>query len=68
MRAVLGIISLLLVLGTMGWLAKKQLADARPASVSERVLPTPTAAQEVQQYKQAIEGLVQQPRVLPDDQ
>ena len=66
MRAAIGLISLLLVLGTMGWLAKKQLADARPAT--ERVLPAPTAAQEVQQYKQAIEGLVQQPRVVPDDQ
>lgn len=66
MRAVMGIISLLLVLTCMGWLAKKQLADARPAT--DRVLPAPSAAQEVQQYKQAIEGLVQQPRVLPDDQ
>ena len=66
MRAAIGLISLLLVLGAMGWLAKKQLADARPAT--ERVLPAPTAAQEVQQYKQAIEGLVQQPRVVPDDQ
>ena len=66
MRAAIGLISLLLVLGTMGWLAKKQLADARPAT--ERVLPAPTAAQEVQQYKQAIEGLVQQPRAVPEEQ
>ena len=66
MRAVMGIISLLLVLTSMGWLAKKQLADARPAT--DRELPAPSAAQEVQQYKQAIEGLVQQPRVLPDEQ
>ena len=63
MRAAIGIISLLLVLVAMGVLAKKQLESARPAT--ERVQPAPTAAQEVQQYKQAIEGLTQ-PRAMPE--
>ena len=63
MRAALGIMSLVLVLATMGWLAKKQLASARPAALA--VQPAPTAAQEVQQYKQAIEGLTQ-PRPMPE--
>lgn len=66
MRAAIGIISLLLVLAVMGLLAKKQLSEARPAT--QPVRPAPTAAQEVQQYKQAIEGLTQQPRPIPDDQ
>lgn len=66
MRAAIGIISLLLVLAMMGLLAKKQLSEARPAA--SPVQPAPTAAQEVQQYKQAIEGLVQQPRAVPEEQ
>lgn len=63
LRVVLGVVALLVALATMGLLAKKQLSDARPAI--ERVQPAPTAAQEVQQYKQAIEGLTQ-PRAMPD--
>ena len=66
MRAALGIFFLVLVQASMGGQAQKQLARARLAALA--VQPPPTAAQEVQQYKQATEGLVQQPRVLPDEQ
>ena len=84
MRAVLGIVSVLLVLAMVGLLAKKQLASTRSA-VPVLVQPaadTPNAtgvgaaappsvydqSQKVQQqYKQAVEGLMQQARPMPDD-
>ena len=82
MRAVIGMVSLLLVLAVVGLLAKKQLTGTRsavpvlvqPAGGLPNVgaaAPTTsvrTQSQQVQQqYKQAVEGLVQQPRPMPDD-
>ena len=81
MRAVIGMVSLLLVLAVVGLLAKKQLTGTRsavpvlvqPAGDLPNVgaaAPTSvrTQSQQVQQqYKQAVEGLVQQPRPMPDD-
>ena len=83
MRAVLGIVSLLLVLAVVGLLAKKQLASTRSAVP---VLVQPAAgvpdagtgvappanvrmqSQQVQQqYKQAVENALQQARPEPDD-
>ncbi len=78
MRTVLGIVSVLLVLAMVGLLAKKQLASTRSAP-PVLVQPAPDAtgaapaasvrnqSQQVQQqYKQALEGLVQQARPMPD--
>ena len=92
MRAVLGIVSLLLVLAVVGLLAKKQLSATRlavpalqqsmpPGQTSHgkatpaagTASPTAPAAsvraqsqQLQQQYKERVEGLVQQPRPMPD--
>ena len=83
MRAVLGIVSLMLVLAVVGLLAKKQLSATRmavpalqqPAPLAGADGAAPPAPASVrdqslhiqQQYKQTLEGLVQQPRPLPDD-
>ena len=82
MRAVLGIVSLLLVLAVVGLLAKKQLSATRmavPALQQSAPLagadgaapPAPTSVREQsqqvqQQYKQAVEGLMQA-RPMPED-
>ena len=80
MRAVLAIVSLLLVLAVVGVLAKKQLAathsavpllqpavPAEGAASAAGATPTVRAqSQQVQQqYQQAVEGLMQ-PRALPE--
>lgn len=78
MRAALGIVSLLLVLAIVGLLAKKQLAATRTAvpvlQAAPGAAPVPVAntvraqSQQVQQQvQQAVEGLVQQARPMPDD-
>ena len=79
MRTVLGIVSVLLVLAMVGLLAKKQLASTRsavpvlvqPAADATGAAPAASVrnqSQQVQQqYKQAVEGLVQHPRPMPDD-
>lgn len=80
MRAALGIVSLLLVLAIVGLLAKKQLAATRTAvpvlqaAPGAAPVPVPAAdtvraqSQQVQQQvQQAVEGLVQQARPMPDD-
>ena len=82
MRAVIGMVSLLLVLAVVGLLAKKQLASRRGAvPVQVQVQPAgdmpgagaaPAASvrmqgqQVQQQVKEAVEGLMQQPRPMPD--
>ena len=75
MRAVLGIVSLLLVLATVGLLAKKQLAATRtavpvlqPAADAPPGAPTVRAQSEQvqQQVKKTVEELMQQPRPMPD--
>ena len=82
MRVVLGIVSLLLVLAVVSLLAKKQLSAARMAApaLQQAVpvagadgmpLPAPASVREQsqqvqQQYKQAVEGLMQV-RPLPED-
>lgn len=77
MRAVLGIVSLLLALAIVGVLAKKQLAATRSAvpvlQQPETDAPATAAtvraqSQQVQQQvKQAVEGLMQQARPMLDD-
>ena len=94
MRAVLGMVSVLLVLAVVGLLAKKQLSATRLAvPVLQQSTPaaggagsgavppaggTDTGAAPVasvraqsqqlqQRYKETVEGLLQQPRPLPED-
>lgn len=74
MRAVFSILSLLVVVAIVGILAKKQLAGA-PAptagtglpAVEGVAAPVGTPQQQVQQYKQAVQGAMQQARPMPDD-
>jgi hypothetical protein len=76
MRAVLGILSLLMVLAVVGSLAKKQLGfGVKPIDQAGAVLPasapgaTPQqqSQQIQQQVKQSIEAAMQQGRPVPDD-
>jgi hypothetical protein len=82
MRAIFGVLGLVLVLGIVGWLAKTQLASTRQA-VPPMVVPganstsTPASApaatvrdqsqQLQQQIKQSVEAAMQQSRPMPDD-
>jgi predicted lipid-binding transport protein (Tim44 family) len=81
MRSVFGILSLLVVLAIVGLIAKKQLdASRQPAAVlavpdaaaTGDAAGKPTATvkaqseQIQQQYKQALDNAMQQPRALPD--
>ena len=80
MRAIFGVLSLLVVLAIVGVLAKKQLSAAsQPAATlavpgvaaSSDVVGQPAtvkaqSAQIQQQYKQAIDNAMQQPRPMPD--
>lgn len=79
MRAIFGVLGLLIVLAVVGVLAKKQLgiSSAAPLRMQSPVvadqavtLPaTPTGATQVQsrQIKQTLEAVMQQPRPMPDD-
>jgi Na+-transporting methylmalonyl-CoA/oxaloacetate decarboxylase gamma subunit len=61
MRVVFGALSLLLVLGIVSLLAKKQLPQDAAQS-------TPQQAQKIQQdVKQQVEAALQQPRTSADD-
>ena len=82
MRAIFGVLSLLLVLAVVGLLVKKQLASAQQA-IPALTLPTPAGAEPTptnpvatvqqqsqqiqQQYKQAIDAAMQQARPMPDE-
>jgi predicted lipid-binding transport protein (Tim44 family) len=78
MRAIFGVLGLVLVLGIVGWLAKTQLASNRQA-VPSLVVPgaEPSSAplgnareqsqQIQQQIKQSVEAAMQQARPMPDD-
>lgn len=74
MRAVFGVLSLLIVVAVIGLLAKKQLSPApvRVAPADTGVtLPAPAAGaapqQQVQQVRQQIESTLQQARPMPED-
>lgn len=74
MRIVFGVLSLLVVVAIIGILAKKQLGagvapKTPPAAAAGTGAPTlsGTPQQQVQQFKQAVEVQVQQPRAMPDD-
>lgn len=81
MRAVFGLVGLVVALAIMGVLVKKQLAATRapvpalqaPAAPGSAAAPAATGnvreqSQQVQQQvKQQVEGLMQQARPMPDD-
>ncbi|OOG39845.1 hypothetical protein [Polaromonas sp. A23] len=72
MRAVFGVLSVLIVVLIVGLLVKKQLSPA-PVKVAPAdagvTLPVPAAApqQQVQQVRQQIESTLQQARPMPED-
>ena len=77
MKAVFGIVGLLVVLVIVGLLARKQIAGvapAPPAPVPSVGTPSDTAAKpagspahQVEQVRRSVEGLMQQPRPLPEE-
>ncbi|WP_287877379.1 hypothetical protein [Acidovorax sp.] len=81
MRAVFGLVGLVVALAIVGVLAKKQLAATRtpvpalqlPVAPGSAAAPAPAGtvraqSQQVQQQvKQQVEGLMQQARPMPDD-
>ncbi len=62
MKAAFGLISLLVVLGVIALLARKQLA-AVPAA-SQQAQPAQAAPQQI---KQQLDAVMQQPREVPQD-
>ena len=69
MRALVGTLSLLVVLAIVGWLVNKQLTSPRvvasPAGIS--TTPQQQSQQPQQQFKQVVEGVMQQHRTMPED-
>ena len=78
MRAVFGVLGLVVALALVGWLARAQLASNRqavpalsvpgaaPASAPATVREQSQQIQ--QQFKQSVEAAMQQARPVPDDQ
>ena len=72
MRMAFGAVSLLIVVAIIGLLAKKQLgavSGAPPAATATQgvTAPTGTPKQQVDQVKQSVESLMQQPRPATDE-
>ena len=74
MRAIFGVLSLLLVVAIVGILAKKQLgagvAPVVPVVEGAPALPGPaptTPKQQVEQFQKAAEAAIQAPRPMPDE-
>jgi hypothetical protein len=69
MRAVFGILGLLAVVLVVGVLAKKQLgAGVAPgAGGTESSAPAATPKQQVRQFEQAVQGVMQQARPMPEN-
>ncbi len=75
MRVIFGVLSLLVVVAVIGMLAKKQLGAVAPAAAPSAgvaagtmAAPTGTAQQQVQQFRQAVDSVMQQARPMPEDQ
>jgi type II secretory pathway pseudopilin PulG len=68
MRAIFGVVGLLVVVVIVGMLAKKQLAGVAPraANGTEAAAPAATPQQQVKQFEQAVQGAMQQARPMPD--
>jgi hypothetical protein len=68
MRAVFTVLGLVVVLAIVGVLAKKQLgAGVAPAAGGAATGPAATPQQQVQQFRQAAEGAMQQARPMPEN-
>lgn len=72
MRAIVGVLGLLMVVVIVGLLVKKQLgsgvAPAVPAVPGAPVAaPAASPQEQVQQFKNAAEAALQQPRPMPED-
>ena len=77
MRAIFGVLGLVVALGIVGWLAKTQLVSTRQAIPSlaapgaEPVAPAANlreqSQQMQQQVKQSLDAAMQQARPMPDD-
>ena len=71
MRAIFGVLSLLVVVAVVGVLAKKQLsagvAPPMTGTAAGSSAPAGTPKQQVQQFEQAVQGAVQQARPMPDN-
>jgi hypothetical protein len=71
MRIVFGVLSLLVVVAIVGVLAKKQLQAVSPSApgTSAQGVTTPggTPKQQVEQVKQKVESILQQPRPSGDE-
>jgi hypothetical protein len=69
MRALFGIVSLLVVLAIVGVLAKKQLGGTTAVApgATPGATPQQQSQQIQQQVKQSVEGAMQQARPMPDD-
>jgi hypothetical protein len=73
MRAIFGVVGLLLVVAIVGVLVKKQLGSgvAPPAASSAApgvAAPVGTPKQQVEQFQKAVEGAMQAaPRPMPDE-
>ena len=75
MRALFGVLGLLLVVAVVGFLAKKQLSSVAAPPLMPAVVGAPATAdgkpatpqQTVQQFQQAVQGQMQQARPMPDD-
>jgi hypothetical protein len=70
MRGVFGVLSLLIVLGSVGFLAKKQLSATHPPVQVQ--VPGITTAEQAQlpveqQVKQSVEAALQKARPIPDE-
>ena len=83
MKGIFGLLGLLLSLVIVGFLVKKQLAltqqivptlqvpmarGPQSSASAPRTTVREQSQQVQQQYKQAIEGALQQPRTVPDEQ
>ena len=71
MKAIFGVLSLLVVVAIVGMLAKKQLnAGVAPSTRGTEAgvsAPAGTPKQQVQQFEQAVQGAMQQARPMPDN-
>jgi hypothetical protein len=75
MRAVFGVLSLLIVVAIVGLLARKQLGTIAPvaapasagAPAGTMARPEGTPQQQVQQFQQAVQGTMQQARPMPEE-
>jgi len=72
MRAIFSVLGVLIVVAIIGLLAKKQLSSGvAPATATNApagvTVPTGSPRQQVEQFQQAVQGAMQQPRALPDE-